>query len=60
MKKKSGLIISIAILVMTIAVYMTNAPTLTNRPKDAGFWMIFAIGAAAGVTLTHLLNSRKK
>jgi len=60
MKKKNGLIISLAILAITIGAYITNSPALTNRPKDAGFWFIFAIGAGAGVVLTHLFNGRKK
>lgn len=47
-------------LVITLSLFLVFYSRIPCKPDHASFWFILALGMALGVTLTHLLNGRRK
>lgn len=60
MKNKHGLRYSFLPLVITICLYVVFYSRIECKPNHAGFWFIFALGAATGVVITRLLQKNQK
>jgi hypothetical protein len=60
MKNKRGLWFSFMPLVITISLYVVFYSRIECQPNHAGFWLIFAMGAATGVTITKFLQKKQE
>jgi len=54
--KKSGLIVPLLPLVITISLYLEFSTRIATKPSNAGFWIILSMGMALGVALTWFFN----
>jgi hypothetical protein len=56
MKNRKGLRFALLPLAITICLYVVFYSKIETKPSDAGFWLIFALGASVGVALTRFFQ----
>ena len=56
MKKNRSLTIALIPLVITISLYSVFEEKITCQPKDAGFWIILALGMSLGLVILSLVK----
>lgn len=60
MKSKHGLLYGFMPLVITLCLYVVFYSRIDCKPDHAGFWLIFAMGTAFGVTITKFLEKNQE
>lgn len=56
MKRRNSLFQFLMPLIITLSLFVVFYDRIACKPSTAGFWLIFALGAAAGVAITGLLK----
>jgi len=56
MKNRKGIQFAFLPLVITICLYVVFYSRIETKPSDAGFWLIFALGASVGVAITRFFE----
>ena len=55
MKRKNSILPSIAMLIITGSMLIVFSERIASKPRDAGFWFIFAFGMSVGVALVQII-----
>jgi hypothetical protein len=59
MKKRNEIIFMLMPLVITLCLYLVFYDRIECKPNHAGFWLILALGASIGVSITRFSLRRK-
>jgi len=54
MKRRNVIISSLVPLVTTLSMYLVFYDKIGCKPNHAGFWLVLALGASAGVAIVRL------
>ena len=55
MKKRTGVLVALIPLVITLSSYLVFYDRIESKPNHAGFWFILVLGMSVGVALTRLI-----
>ncbi len=56
MKNKKNIVKTVLPLIIVISLFVVFNSKIKTDPSDVGFWFIFVLGMATGVTLRDLLK----
>jgi len=60
MKRRNATIAALVPLVTTLSMYLVFYDKVACKPDQAGFWLILALGASAGVAIARLSTLLRK
>ena len=60
MKRRNTIIAALVPLVTTLSMYLVFYDKILCKPNHAGFWLILALGASAGVAVARLVTLLRK
>lgn len=60
MKKRTGYLLAIYPVLITLGIYLVFYQRIETNPTSAGFWMILAFGMSLGVALTRIVQLLKE
>ena len=60
MKKRTGYLLAIYPVLITLSIYIVFYDRIATNPSSAGFWMILALGMSIGVSFVRIVQLLKE